>query len=391
MQKQLISSAHSMQWACAFFFGCLGLTYASVMARSPALKLQSGTDEAQFGVALLCLGLGGVSALPLSGGVTLRIGSRIALLIGSLCLLLAFPCVGLAEQAWQLYLTFFVVGAGIGFSEVPMNTQAMLLERRWGRACMSTMHAMFSLGGLAGSALGSCFVLWGFSPLWHFVSIALALLCILPWSFRSLSPDSGVQHAGVCRTSHQAGRILPWSILLCGFMALCSYASEGSVAEWGSLLLYQEKGASESLAALAFAAFSVTMTVSRLVGDRIRDHFGNFGPLTLCAILATAGILVVLLSPRPWLSLLGYACMGMGLSLIVPTLFSLAGSQSAISPAASSAVISFLGYTGQLLVPPCIGILGAKLGLTNALLIIAGLCLMLVFGACSLRKLWQQA
>ena len=387
-----MDSAQSMKWSCAFFFGCLGLIYATLMARSPALKLQSGADEAQFGVALLCLGLGGVFALPLSGSVTIRVGSRITLLVGILCLLLAFPCVGIAKQVWQLYLTFFIVGAGIGFSEVPMNTQAMLLEKQWRRACMSTMHAMFSLGGLAGSVLGSCFIVWGFSPLWHFMSVALLLACVLPWAWRRLSPDPGTQHAGKSqRARHQTGWSIPWPILLCGLMALCSYASEGSVAEWGSLLLYQEKGASESFAALAFAAFSVTMTVSRLAGDRIRELLGNFLPLIICAILAALGMSIVLCSSWPWLSLLGYACMGMGLSLIVPTLFSLAGSRSDIAPAAASAIIAFLGYTGQLLIPPCIGMLGAKIGLTDALLIIAGLCLLLVLGSYLLQKLWCKA
>ena len=379
-----------MQWACAFFFSCLGVTYASLMSRSPALKLQSGTDEAQFGVALLCLGLGGVFALPLAGSMTIRIGSRIALLVGSVCLLMAFPCAGLAEQAWQLYLTFFMAGAGIGLSEVPMNTQAMLLERQLRRACMSTMHAMFSLGGLIGSAMGSCFIVWGFSPLWHFITIVALLACILPWACCHLSPDPGTHRTSKSQPPRQMGRGIPWAVLLCGLMALCSYSSEGSVAEWGSLLLYQEKGASESLAALAFAAFSITMTVSRLVGDRIRDRAGNFIPLTVCAVLATLGMLTVLSSPWPWLSLLGYACMGMGLSLIVPILFSLAGTRSDISPAAASTTISLLGYSGQLLVPPCIGMLGARIGLSEALLVIAGLCLMLFLGACLLRKVWNR-
>ena len=388
LQKQYASKA--MQWACAFFFSCLGLAYASLMSRSPAIKLQSGVDESQFGMALLCLGLGGVSALPLAGFVTVRVGSRIALLVGSLWLLLVFPCAGVATQAWQLYLTFFMTGSGIGLAEVPMNTQAMLLERQLGRACMSTMHAMYSLGGLAGSALGSCFIIWGFTPLWHFATVALLLSCVLPWACRHLSPDPGAHAAAKGRGTRKNKWGIPWPVLLCGFMALCSYSSEGSVAEWGSLLLYQEKGASESLAALAFAAFSVTMTVSRLAGDRIRDRAGNFIPLTVCAGLATAGILTVLLSPWPYLSLLGYACMGIGLSLVVPTLFSLVGTRSDISPAAASATISFLGYTGQLLVPPCIGILGARIGLSGALLIVAGLCLMLVLGACLLRKLWDR-
>lgn len=388
MRKQ---TAKSMQWACAFFFGCLGLVYASLMARSPALKLQNGVDEAQFGMALLCLGVGGVVALPIAGGVTIRIDSRVTLLIGTLWLLLAFPCAGFAQQAWQLYMAFLVIGAGIGFSEVPMNTQAMLLEQQWGRACMSTMHAMFSLGGLAGSVLGSCFIACGFSPLWHFVTMAMVLACLLPRAYPHLRADPGTRSAGSRQNANQAvRRFIPWPILLCGLMALCSYASEGSVAEWGSLLLYQERGASESLAALAFAAFSVTMTVSRLAGDRIRDQFGNFLPLTVCAGLATIGMLIVLVSVWPWLSLLGYACMGIGLSLIVPTLFSLAGSRSDIAPAAASAAISFLGYAGQLLVPPCIGMLGREVGLSRALSVVAGLCMALVLGALALQRLWHR-
>ena len=168
-------------------------------------------------------------------------------------------------------------------------------------------------------------------------------------------------------------------------MAACAYASEGSAAEWGSLLLHSVKGADEDIAALAFAAFSSATVACRLSGEPVRQKLGDFRMAFFGALIATFAAAVVHFTESPYLCLAAYALLGAGLSPIVPLLFSRAGSLSSVSPAAASALISVLAYGGMLMVPPTLGILAEDYGLNNALLLVPFLCGLIALGSLVLR------
>lgn len=167
---------------------------------------------------------------------------------------------------------------------------------------------------------------------------------------------------------------------------MLSYAAEGSVAEWGSLLLFTVKGAGEHTAALVFAAFSITTVFCRLFGDRLRHVLSDFILLFGGSLLALAGMLLALFSPLPAVCLAGYALMGAGLSPIVPTLFSRAGSCPGISAGRASAIVSILSYSGLLFFPPMLGFVAHEKGLQSALLIIVAACVILALGSFLFRE-----
>ncbi|MDD6087954.1 MAG: MFS transporter [Desulfovibrionaceae bacterium] len=373
--------------SCAYAFACIGLNYGSLMSRIPALKHLVSLSETQIGTALLCLGIGCLCALALAGRLIARIGSRKLLKAALPATILINALNGWVPNAHGFFLTMFLTGVSIGLCEAPMNTQAMLIERRWGRASMSSLHASFSFGGLAGSMFGSFFVLAGIAPGMHFCCISLLLLFAYPLLIRNLEYDKKIQDNGEAlgKCTETSIRIPPF-ILLCGVLAMCSYAAEGSVAEWGGLLLYQVKQAPEFLAALVFAAFSIPMAICRFFGDRLREKFGDFLLFSCCSVIATAGMATALFVPWPLLSLGGYAVMGAGLSVIVPILFSEAGKRKDISPGSASATISILAYGGQLVIPPLLGISGNAWGIENALLLVLLLCLLLCLGSIGLRS-----
>ena len=173
---------------------------------------------------------------------------------------------------------------------------------------------------------------------------------------------------------------------MCGVLAMLAYASEGSVAEWGSLLLFTVKGAGEHTAALVFASFSTTTVFCRLFGDRLRSMAGDFSLMLGGSLLALGGMLLVLSSDVVALCLLGYALMGAGLSPLVPILFSRAGSHPGVSAGKASAIVSILSYSGLLFFPPLLGFTAHEKGLENALMIIPVLCLILALGSFMLKK-----
>lgn len=374
MKRTELSSARA---ACAYFFLCPGLSYGLLTSRLPALKMQTGADESQIGLLLLCLGLSSLAALFSSSHLIARWGSRLILTRASLVLLAAIPLCCLARTPLQLGAGCLLTGASMGLADVAMNTQGIQIEQRYRISCMSFMHAAYSLGGVTGSLTGAAFAGLGLSPFFNAVCILGLYACFRTWASPRLLDDLPASPAERKETS----RTLPPFVVVCGILAMLAYSSEGSVAEWGSLLLFTVKGAGEHTAALVFAAFSVTTVFCRLFGDSLRRTLSDFILMLGGSLLALAGMLIVLLSPLPVACLAGYALMGAGLSPIVPTLFSRAGNCPGISAGRASAVVSILSYSGLLFFPPMLGFIAHGKGLENALLIVVGACACLALGA----------
>lgn len=377
--------------SCAYFFAVCGIAYGSVMARIPAIKADVGLNEAELGTALLGLGIGALIAFALAGWAQTRMPSRKVLIVGGILQLLCFPLVGFAHQWDELVAAFLVMGFFAGVTEAGMGTQAVLVERAAGKPRMSTLHAMYSLGGLCGSLSGALLASF-LAPLPHFWLMAAIMFCLLPFASRHLLPDEAPAHSrdnkDIADKHAKTGfRLPPLAVFLIGLLTLFSYSSEGTVGDWGALLLHEVKGASESVAALAYAAFSTTMVIMRLCGDKMRAAYGDFHLMRFLACIATGGIVLALLSPWPAVSLAGYSLMGIGLSVIVPILFSAVGRVSGISTGAAVAVVSAMGFGGQLIAPPLIGMLAHSIGLREAMSVVIVFCISLVLGSGLLKKL----
>ncbi|MBQ9406651.1 MAG: MFS transporter [Desulfovibrio sp.] len=369
--------------ACAFFFAGPGLAYGAFTARMPALKAQVGANDAHIGLILLCFGISGLAGLLLAPWLVSKVGSRVLLCAATLCYLIFLPLCALTATVQGLAALGALVGLGVGLADVAMNTQGIQLEHRAGRRCMSLLHACYSLGGLLGSLGGAVFAALQLGVWPNLASLAVLYGLGLPLAARGLAPDSLVQRPD--SAARQGALALPLFVWCCGIMALACYAVEGSVAEWGSLLLYTAKGASEQTAALVFGIFSTAMLCCRFCGDALRARLGDF-PLGLAgALLACVGMSCVIFAPWPGLCLCGYAAMGLGLGPLVPMLFSRAGDCPGVAPSAASAVISVMGYSGALFFPPSLGGLALHYGLEHALLLILGLCVFIASGTWLLR------
>ena len=369
--------------ACAYFFFCPGLTYGILTSRLPALKAQTGANEAQIGIFLLCLGLASLAALFSSGRLIARLGSRFILRLGSLVLLIAIVLCGLAPSPFWLGAACVLAGLGSGLTDVSMNTQGIQIERLYHTPCLSFMHASYSLGGVVGSLTGALFASLNLSPFINALCVLGVYACFRPLTVPKLQADAPAKAEGPRPSSPHR---IPLFVVLCGILSMCAYAAEGSVAEWGSLLLFTVKGAPEQIAALVFAAFSAATVLCRLFGDRLRARLGDFPVAFGGAALAACGMAAALFSAKPVLCLCGYMLMGAGLSPLVPTLFSRAGSYPGISAGKASAVVSIFSYSGLLFFPPMLGFLAHKFGLAKALLVVLALCILIALGTLLLRK-----
>lgn len=368
--------------ACCYFFALPGICYALVTSRMPAIKLGTGTDDAQIGIALLCVGIASLFSLYTAGRLIERYGSRHVMLASGLAVASGCVSCSLASGPFFLYGACALFGAGVGLMDVAVNAHGIELEHHYKVHCMAFLHGTYSVGAVFGSLSGSVFAALEISPFVNALVILCLYACLWPLATKNLLPPT---LQGGKKEGRKQGK-MSFLILVCGVMAMLSFCIEGSVAEWGSLFMHEVKQATPQMAALVFACFSTSLAICRFVADNARTAFGDFAILLFGSLLAFCGLGVALASPNPWLCLAGYALMGFGMAPIVPILFSRAGAAPGISAAQALAMVAFFGYGGLLFFPPLLGFLAQGYGLGNALLVPLFACLAVAFGAFILRK-----
>lgn len=368
--------------ACAYFFFSGGLAYGIFTARLPAYRSITGADDSEIGLLLLCFGI--FSLISLSGASRLiaRFGVNNTITAAALLMLGGWMLTGFAPTPIALAFPLALAGLGTGLCDVAMNAAGIETEQKFKIHCMSFLHAAYSLGGVTGALCGSIFAAMNLGPLPNLLAVLGPFLFLLPWAKRHLLPESAMRH-GLPKKSIR--NPMPFFIFFSGFLAMLCYMSEGSVGEWGSLFFYTDKGASAELAALVFGAFSTPMVIGRLMGDSLRDHFGDFPVLCAGASMGAAGMAIAIFAPWPIAGLGGYALMGLGMAPAVPIIFSRAGSRKGVNTASAVAVVSTMAYSGLLFFPPILGFLGNAYGLGTALLIPLAGCAIVAAGSLALR------
>jgi HAD superfamily hydrolase (TIGR01509 family) len=343
------------------FFGD-GLLLGSWASRIPAVQQHADLTNARLGVALFAASIGALAAMPVAGWLSGRTGSRdvtvVGLLVGAASLVFASLAGGLGALAAAL----FGFGAGFGTINVAANAQGLALERLYGRPILSSFHAAFSSGGLAGAGLGAVVAGLGIRPEAHFGALAVVLALFAAAARPRLLArrhDDRERAAILVRP--------PRALLVLGAAAFCTMLAEGAAADWSAVYLSRSLGAAAALAALGYTAFSLAMVVSRLVGDRLNVRLGPVSLVRAGGLLAAAGLAAALVDGSAAAALAGFVAMGAGLGVVVPVLFRAAGSTPGVTAGVGVAAVSTIGWLGFLSGPPAIGFAAGAVGLRGAL------------------------
>jgi MFS family permease len=394
--------------AVSLLFLFYGVILGSWTARIPAVKARLGVSDGQLSLALLAFAAGAIVGMQAVGRLVDRYGSRrvmvpAALVDGALLLGPAF-----APNLPLLVLALFGFGAVHGTLNVAMNANAVEVQRAWGRPIISSFHAVYSIGGFVGAAIGGLFAHAGLSPAVTFATVTGAVALGVGWSARRAyappdhrvleadqpgrtpEPASALTSAAVQRRPSLALRLRGFlaptpAVLLLGALAFCCLVGEGAAADWSAVYLHDNLHASAGLAAVAYSAFAIAMTAGRLIGDRLT---GRFGPVRLvrgCGILASAGLAAGLLVNAPVAGVVGFACLGAGLSCIVPQVFSTAGTRDPARAGEAIARVASIGFVGFVVGPIIIGTVADRVGLAVALVIPVLLVLAVALAAPALR------
>ncbi len=351
-----------MSTRIAFFIAGFGVAAWAPLV--PYAKARAGLDEATLGLLLLCLGVGSILAMPIAGVLASRFGCRRVLSVGTLLICLALPLLATASSVPLLIAALFIFGAGLGAVDSTVNLQAVIVERASGRNMMSGFHGLFSVGALVGAAGVSALLALGMSPLWAMcVVVALILLALvkaaphlLPYASESAGPAFAIPH-GV--------------VLFIGVLCFIVFLAEGAMLDWSAVFLTTEKQIGEAYAGLGYAAFALTMTAGRLMGDTVVSRLGARRVIVLGGLFAAAGLALATFGPNWEVALIGYALVGVGCSNIVPVLYTAVGKQTVMPESIAVPAITTLGYAGILAGPAAIGFVAHASSLSLAFLLIS--------------------
>jgi len=352
-------------------FATNGLLFATWVSRLPAVRERLDASEPELGAALLCVAIGSLVSMPATGWLCDRFGARRVLMVAMTACASAFELAVLAPSVPLLGATLVLVGGTYGMWDVAMNASGHQVELNGGRPLMPGFHGAFSLGGLTGAGLGALAAGTGLMPWAHMATGAVLAviigLVVVPHVLEPLR-----HHPSPASDTPRRGRRIPMRLVALGLLTACTTLGEGAAADWGALFLHDERGASESTAAVGYAVFSCAMAIGRFGGTWALARISRVRALRLSGVIISAALVLLVAVDLIPLSLAAMAGWGFGVAIVFPAAMSAAAEHSA-RPAQGIAMVATIGYGGFLVGPPLIGFLAGHVGLGVALWVVAAL------------------
>ena len=360
-----------------------GFSAGSFVARIPDFKRILDISNGTLGLSLLFVSAGVFLALKPAGKYSAKFGSQPIIFFSTIALALSYLLLGFLFSLTWFWITLFIFGFVLAAQDVSMNAHAVVVEQRAGRRLMSVFHAMFSVGTLFGGILGGVFSQLEITPLTQGSSLALlyivAALLVRPL-FLPASADT--HHFGdEKRAKH------PPIFAILGLFGLFAALSEGAAGDWGGVLARETFGASPFISTLPYIVFCTAMIIGRLSGDYLAHRFGASKVIAAGGVIAGTGLSAGLLIGGVPAIMVAWFLLGIGLSVVIPLMFSAAGTialtkySGVIAPSEAVAKVSGVSYFGFVIGPPLIGFIADAFELRWTLMLLAGLSYLLILAS----------
>lgn len=350
LNNQPMDDARVARLAILAYFLAQGIVIGSWVAQIPIVKERFRLDDAVLGLTLLAIAIGSVSSLLSTSFMIARFGSRRVVWVMTLLLAATLPLLSVVAVYLELVILLALFGAFASSMDVAMNAQAVGIEGRLGRPVMSTFHGAWSVGGLIGAGFASLVLSHGVSDTLYLTLIAAILVVVAFLGRPRLLP------AAIDRQPDRPVLVRPPRALVgLGLLAILAMMSEGAIGDWSGVYLREWLKTDVGFAATGYATFALTMTIGRLVGDRLRARLAPSTLLRLSGGLAALGLGIGLLGSHPIVALVGFGCAGLGLANVIPIVFGLTGRIREIPTGTAIAALATTGYAGNFIGPPLIG------------------------------------
>ncbi len=367
---QEIPGPFSRRVAVSVFFFIAGFTFASWASRIPHIQAKLGLSEVMLGSVLFALPIGLMVSLIMAGSIITKQGSKRVMVFAACMYSVVLVLLGFASSVWQLAGALFLFGVAANLFNISVNTQAVGVEKLYGRSIMASFHGIWSLAGFAGAAVGTLMVSFQLEPWQHFaiVGIFCMIFVVLFTGKTREIPGSG---------SNKTAFALPDKrILKLGLIAFCCLVCEGTMFDWSGVYFKKAVDAPANLTTIGYAAFMGCMAAGRFVADRAVIRLGSKNMLMYSGITIFVGLMLAVVFPNIIAATIGFMLVGFGVSSVVPIVYSKAGQSTTMNPGQALAAVSTVGFAGFLAGPPLIGFLAEATSLRWSFAVVAliGLC-----------------
>ncbi|WP_111117444.1 MFS transporter [Curtobacterium sp. MCPF17_002] len=373
-----------------------GFGIASWITRTPAVRDELGASIEAMGFVLLGLSIGSMIGILGAGALVRRLGTRPLIVLGG-----ALPVTGMllvallapAQAAVGVWAGLFLIGFGSGVAEIGLNVEAAAVERQISRPVVPMLHACFSLGTVIGGAVGIALTAVGTPVLLHLLLATVVMAGLATFAATNLrpipreAPTAAAAVAGddVAAAAPRLRAVLTAQVLLIAVITLAMAFAEGAASDWLPLLMTTDHDTPEVTGSLVFTGFALAMFIGRSAGTPLVARFGRAPVIRVCAAVGVVGVLLVVVSPSPWLTAAAAGVWGLGIALGFPLAISAAGDHSTDGDRRVS-VVATAGYIAFLAGPPALGFLGEHLGLQTAMLVPAALLVVALLAAPATRN-----
>jgi MFS family permease len=367
-QTEFIPEKKRIRIAVALVYFCMGLCFSSWASRIPDIKSALHLNDALFGSILFAMPVGQFLMMPFSGKLVTHFGSRKVLLTALPVYTICLNNVGLVKEGWQLAIALFLFGLAGNLCNISINTQGVAAERLYERPIMASFHGGWSLAGFTGALIGLIMINLKVAPTWHFITVIL-IVWIIVWINNPflIKGRIGLNKDEPKRKFFSK----PDGILLqLGVIGFCSMASEGAMFDWSGIYFKDVVKAPSSLVILGYTSFMIMMATGRFVADYIISKIGRKKLLQICGVMISTGLFTSVLFPYLIPCTIAFMLVGLGVSSIVPTVYSAAGRHSKVPAGIALATVSSVSFLGFLMGPPLIGYISEIAGLRYSFAII---------------------
>ena len=345
------SYLNRIRWGVAMFYFGMGLCFATWASRIPTIKTALHLGEGALGTILFALPVGQLTMMFFSGKLVTRFGSHRILPFSIFMYAFSLTNLGLAQNAWQLGLGLFVFGIFANLTNISVNTQGVYTEGLFKRTIMSSFHGMWSLAGFIGALVGLGMLTLELNTYSHFLIVATIMFFLVAFNFKFLIKAK----QSVFHQKKKIFRKPDRSLTLLGIIGFCSMASEGVMFDWSGVYFKEIIKVPGALAVLGYTSFMIMMASGRFLGDGLINKFGRIRVMQISGIMISSGLFTAVFFPFLIPSTIAFMFVGLGVSTIVPTLYSIAGKHPTIPTSEALTAVSGVSFLGFLMGPPVIG------------------------------------
>jgi MFS family permease len=354
--------------AVALFYFSMGLIFASWASRIPDIKTTLHLNDAHFGTILFAMPVAQFLMMTFSGKLVTHWGSRKVLLFALPLYSICLTNIGLVREGWQLAIALFLFGLTGNLCNISINTQGVSTEKIYQRPIMSSFHGGWSLAGFTGALIGLTMNNLKIAPYFHFITVVLIVWTIIWFNHNYLVKGKPAVDPDIPKRKFFNKPDV--TLVHLGIIGFCSMASEGAMFDWSGIYFKDVVKAPSSLVILGYTSFMIMMASGRLMADFVTSKIGRKRLLQICGIMISTGLYIAVLFPYLITSTIAFMLVGLGVSSIVPSVYSAAGRNTRVPPGIALATVASVSFLGFLMGPPLIGYISQAAGLRYSFAVI---------------------